>query len=173
MKRFVLVILGLTLALSLTACAANPTPTPSPSPMVTPMMTPFPSGTDLMGATPAPTDGAPAAAMTGEQSAALSRKASDAAAMISEIDVCVAAIVGDTCAVGVTFDAAYQGELTDRIRDMVTARIQDAVPTISRVAVTVDPELSAQIGAFASKVSSAGTVGELIGEMDSLVGKIN
>ena len=94
---------------------------------MSPTQTPASQALDEIGAAPTD-DAAMTAKMTGPQSAELSRKANEAAAKISEIDSCVTAILGDTCVAGVTFDAQYQGALTDRIRDMVASCIQSAVP---------------------------------------------
>lgn len=172
MKKISLLVLCLALVATLAACSANANPTPTP--MVTPMATtPMPGTTNGMNPIATPTDdAATTAAMTGAESSALSKKANEAASKISEIDSCVTAIIGDTCVAGVTFDAQYQGAMTDRIRDMVSARIQSAAPVIERVAVTSDPEIAAQISTVAEKISSASTVGELTGELDAVLGKI-
>lgn len=178
MKRIGLVFLCLGIVVAMTACAANATPTPSPTIMpsaspLTPTM--MPGATDLLpGVSPSPTDNAAAttAAMTSAESAALSKKANDAAAKISEIDSCVTAIIGDTCMAGVTFDAQYKGELTDRIVDMVTSRIQSVAPAVERVAVTVDPAIAAQIGSVAEKISKTSTLGDMTGEFDTVLNKI-
>ncbi|MCL1964327.1 MAG: YhcN/YlaJ family sporulation lipoprotein [Firmicutes bacterium] len=168
MKRFGLLLMCLALVLVITACAAA---TPAPAPIQSPMTSPMPGGTGELN--PYPTDGAAqTAAMSGVESSALSKKANDAAVKISEIDSCVTAIIGDTCLAGVTFDPRYQGALTDRIRDMVSSRIQSVAPDIQRVAVTNDPELAAQINTVAEKISKANALGGLTGEFDTVLGRI-
>ena len=171
MKRTGLLLMCLALALALTACAAA-TPAPAPTQMPTPMMTPEITGTDEVN--PTPTDEAAlTAAMSGAESSALSKKANEAAVKISEIDSCVTAIIGNTCLAGITFDSRYQGALTDRIRDMVSSRIQSAAPAVERVAVTSDPEIAAQIGSVAEKINKANALGELTGEFDAVLGRID
>ncbi len=176
MKRLGLVLMSVALLVALSACAANATPTPTPSPMATvlPTTSPMPgaTATDGLPDPSATDDAAQTSAMTGPESATLSKKANDAAAKISEIDSCVTAIIGDTCVAGVTFDPQYKGAMTDRIRDMVSSRIQSAAPVVERVAVTTDPELTAQIGAMAEKISKAGALSPLTGEFDSVLNKM-
>lgn len=170
MKRIGLLLTCIALVAVLTACAANSAPAPTPMPTTVPTL---PPGPGMDGASPGPTDGAlTTAAMTGAESSAFSKKANDAAAKISEVDSCVTAIIGDTCVVGVTFDGQYKGELTDRIRDMVSSRIQSAVPTVERVAVTSDPALTAQIGVVADKISSADALSGLTGDLNDVLSKI-
>lgn len=169
MKKTVLVILSLVMLIGLSACAANSAPMPEPM-AFTP--SPMPGATNLEGS-PAPTgNAATVAAMTGSESSTLSKKANDAATRISEINSCVTAIIGDTCIAGVQFDPQYKGEMTDRIRDMVTARIQSAAPALERIAITSDPEISSEINNMAEKISKSNQLGELTGELNTLIGKI-
>ena len=172
MKKFSLLLMCLTLVAAMTACAAaTPAPITPPATMYTPL--PGVTGTAENDLYPNATDNAAmTAAMSGTESSQLSKKANDAAAKISEIDSCVTAIIGDTCVAGVTFDPTYQGDLTDRIRDMVASRIQSVAPTVERVAVTNDPEIAAQIGSVADRISQANTVGELTGEFDAVLNRI-
>ena len=172
MKTLGLSLMCLALALALTACAAA-APKPSPSPTTGAMTSPLPGVSGSPEIFPSPTDHAAAtSAMTGPESAALSKKANESAVKISEIDSCVTAILGDTCLAGVTFDPRYQGALTDRIRDMVTSRIQSVAPEVKRVAVTSNPEIAAQIGSVAEKIGKASTLGELTVEFDAVLGRM-
>ena len=171
-KRIGLLLLSIALVAGLSACAANSAEPPlaTPSPTLMPNVSP---GTEGITPMPGATDGAMmTAAMTGPESSALSKKANDAAVKISEIGTCVTAIIGDSCVVGVTFDPQYKGELTDRIRDMVATRIQSLAPSIERVAVTSDPEIAAQIGNIAERISKTDALAELAGELDAVMGKI-
>lgn len=168
MKRFGLAFLCMSLAVLMTACATTPT-TPVPSPTATNNATTVPGVTTSPAAEEFTTL---TAAMTGQESSELSRKANEAAAKISEIGTCVTAIVGDTCIVGVTFDPQYKGALTDRIRDMVVDRVQSAAPSVERVAVTNDPEIAVQIGEIAEKISKTTSVTDVTGEFDTLLRKI-
>lgn len=171
MKKISLLVLCLMLVATLAACSANANPTPTLTPMAT--ATPMPGVTNGVNPNPTATDDAAmTAAMTGAESTALSKKANEAASKISEIDSCVTAIIGDTCVAGVTFDPRYQGAMTDRIRDMVSTRIQSAAPIVDRVVVTNDPEIAAQISTVAEKISKATALGDLTGELDAVMGMI-
>ncbi len=171
MKRFGLLLVCFAMIAALSACASNAAVTPTPTP-ISPIMTPLPGVTGMGTTGPTPTDNVPTAAMTVAESTALSKKANDAAVKISEIDSCVTAIIGDTCVAGVTFTEQYQGQMTDRIRDMVTARIQSVAPVVERVAVTTDPEIAAQISSVAEKIAKASTLGDLTGELDGVISRI-
>lgn len=174
MKKMSMLLVCLVMAAAMTACSANPgsvAPSESPSAYMSPTQTPASQALDEIGAAPTD-DAAMTATMTGPQSAELSRKANEAAAKISEIDSCVTAILGDTCVAGVTFDAQYQGALTDRIRDMVASCIQSAVPVVERVAVTADPAIAAQINQMAEKISGAAALAPLTEEFDGVLNSI-
>lgn len=57
---------------------------------------------------------------------------------ISEISEARVVVTGNTALVGVKFNQAYQGEMTERIREMVAAEVMAADPEIKTVAVTAD-----------------------------------
>lgn len=59
---------------------------------------------------------------------------------ISEISDARTVVTGNTALVGVRFDAAYRGDVTERIREMVAAEVMAADPKITTVAVTADTE---------------------------------
>ena len=59
---------------------------------------------------------------------------------ISEISEARVVVTGNTALVGVHFDRAYQGEMTERIREMVAAEVMAADPEITTVAVTADSD---------------------------------
>ena len=59
---------------------------------------------------------------------------------ISEISEARVVVTGNTALVGVKFNQAYQGEMTERIREMVAAEILAADPQITTVAVTADED---------------------------------
>lgn len=171
MKKTSLLMLALVLMVGLSGCAANSAPVPTPT--VGPYLNSPMPGTTPMEGMPSPTENArTTAAMTSAESTALSKKANDAAAKISEIDSCVTAIIGDTCVAGVQFDKQYKGELTDRIRDMVAARIQAAAPNVDRIAITSDPQIAVEIGAIADRISQSSALGDLASDLNVLMAKI-
>ena len=59
---------------------------------------------------------------------------------ISEIEEARVVVTGDTALVGVRFDRAYRGDMTERIREMVAAEVMAADPQITTVAVTADDD---------------------------------
>ncbi len=61
-------------------------------------------------------------------------------AQISEISEARVVVTGNTALVGVKFNQAYQGQMTERIREMVAAEVMAADPQITTVAVTADAE---------------------------------
>lgn len=168
MKKISLIIFSLAMVIGLSACTAMtapPAPTTSPLPGATNLEPGFGS--------PAPTEFTTVTTtMTGPESSALSKKANDAATRISEINSCVTAIIGDTCIAGVQFDPQYKGDLTDRIRDMVAARIQSAAPTVDRIAITSDPQIAMEISSMAEKIGKSNQLGELTSELNTLIGKV-
>ena len=172
MKKYAFILMVLLIAVTMTACSVNnTTAAPSPTATMLPSVGTTAPGSVGANSTAAANDSAMAAAMTAE-SAALSRKANAAAAQVSEIDGCVTAIIGNTCLAGVTFDRQYQGGMTDRIRDMVSSRIQSVAPSVERVAVTGDAEIAAQINAVAEKIAAAGALSEVTPEFDGVLAKI-
>ena len=61
-------------------------------------------------------------------------------AQISEISEARVVVNGNTALVGVKFNQAYQGEMTERIHEMVAAEVMAADPEIATVAVTADED---------------------------------
>lgn len=61
-------------------------------------------------------------------------------AQLSEISEARIVVEGNTALVAVKFSQAYQGEMTERIREMVAAEVMRVDPKITTVAVTADEE---------------------------------
>lgn len=59
--------------------------------------------------------------------------------MFSEIQECRIAVAEGTALVGVRFADAYQGEMTQRIRDMIAGEVMAADTSVQVVAVTAEP----------------------------------
>ena len=57
---------------------------------------------------------------------------------LSEISDSRVVVTGTTALVGVKFTSAYQGELTERIREMIAQEVMKADPSIQTVAVTAE-----------------------------------
>ena len=85
---------------------------------------------------------------------------------ISEIADARVVVTGNTALVGVRFDQAYRGDMTERIREMVAAEVMAADPQITTVAVTADDDDVEDIYEISDR-TAAGR------EMDSLKDDIN
>ena len=87
-------------------------------------------------------------------------------AQISEISEARVVTTGNTALVGVKFDPAYRGEMTERIREMVAAEVMAADPKITTVAVTADDDDVEDV----YEISERSMLGR---EMDTLKDDIN
>ena len=85
---------------------------------------------------------------------------------ISEISEARVVVTGSTALVGVKFSNAYQGEMTERIREMIAAEIMKADPQIQTVAVTSEEDDVEDI----YEISERTLMGE---ELDALKEDIN
>ena len=74
-----------------------------------------------------------------------------------------------TALVGVKFDNAYKGELTERIREMVAAEVLKADPAIQTVAVTSAPEDVKKVYELSEQIRSGRTADELSADINSIV----
>lgn len=94
---------------------------------------------------------------------------------ISEIEDSRVVVAGDTALVGVKFTSAYQGEMTDRIREMIASEVQKADPAIRTVAVTAETadvtsvyEISDQLRGGQAAETLAGKINEIVGKTTTL-----
>lgn len=109
---------------------------------VAPSVTPsyMPQGSATNGATGSAADGA---AQSDANRFNWTKNAAQIEAQISQIsEVSEARVVvtGNTALVGVKFSNAYQGEMTERIREMIAAEVMQADPGITTVAVTAEED---------------------------------
>ena len=92
-----------------------------------------------------------------------------AIAGISEIADARVVVTNTTALVGVKFDNAYKGELTERIREMVAAEVLKADKAIQTVAVTSAEEDVKKVYDLSDKIRSGRTADELSAEINSIV----
>ena len=92
-----------------------------------------------------------------------------AIARISEISDARVVVTNTTALVGVKFDNAYKGELTERIREMVAAEVLKADPAIQTVAVTSAPEDVKKVYELSEQIRSGRTADELSADINSIV----
>ena len=153
MKKQFVIVLVLLAALMTAGCmnrggedAAEPTSTPSYMPQ---------------GSTATVMPGATMAAETAFDWTANAARIEAQIGQISEIREARVVTAGDTALVGVKFDPAYRGQMTERIREMVAAEVMAADPGITTVAVTADADDVEDI----YEISERTTLGR---EMDTL-----
>ena len=140
-RKTFFILASLTLSLALTGCM---------------------SAGDEVKATAEPTQ---RAAVTAEPTAAAaafdwnkeSRNVEAAIEQLSEIGNARVAIAGNTALVGVTFDDASRGDMTERIRDMIAGVVKKADPSIERVAVTAAEDDVGKIFEFTDSIRADAT----------------
>lgn len=176
MKRLFKTMLFLTLTAvllaALSACACNgQTATPSPAPTAM-TATPAPAPTESILPSPETPDTMPES--SAEPGFAIDYDAlKTEVEKLSEIDTCDVVAHGGKAIAGVTFDAQYQGTLTDRIEEMVREKITAKDAGITEVAVTADPTLCTEIRTLAAETAGKAMTAEQIKKFDELFGKIS
>ena len=88
---------------------------------------------------------------------------------ISEIADSRVVVSGTTALVGVKFASAYQGELTERIREMVAAEVMKADPSIQTVAVTAEGEDVDRVFEISDRLRAGEQADALGAEIDEIV----
>ena len=183
MKRkllLTLVFILATAALTACSCSISPGASPSPSPSA---LTATPSPTQSATASPSPMESAAttpgvSAASPSPESSAQTEAAIDLDALaqevekLSEVSLCDVVAEGDRAVVGLSFDAQYQGTLTDRIEEMVREKITGIEPAVIHIAVTADPTLCTEIKNLAQEVQGKPMTEEQMAKFDELYEKI-
>lgn len=88
---------------------------------------------------------------------------------ISEISESRVVVNGDTALVAVKFAPSYQGEMTERIREMVAAVIMEADPAVKTVAVTAEETDVQTVGSIADRIAAGTGIEELAEEIEKIV----
>jgi YhcN/YlaJ family sporulation lipoprotein len=162
---------------TLAGCASSAGgPLPSPSPMgpgalgtPTPLNSAMPEDTAAPGAVPQTTGAM--VMLTPAQAQQAAQRISDEAAKLSEVGRATAVVLGNTALVGVEFDAQYKGDMTTRIKDMVTDRAKQAEPAIQRVAVSADPDVVQRVRAMAES-TQGNNAADISAEFTEIVNRI-
>lgn len=92
-----------------------------------------------------------------------------AIARISEISDARVVVTNSTALVGVKFDNAYKGEITERIREMVAAEVLRADPNIQTVAVTASEDDVRKVYDLSEQIRAGRTADELAAEINAIV----
>lgn len=165
-KRFFSVALAAVLCVSLAACMSNGSD--NEKPRVTSQTNYLPEGVnnavDDMSAKMSATQ-APVAfdwvTGSGQIEADVSK--------ISEIQDCRVVVTGTTALVGVKFADAYQGEVTERIREMVAAEVMKADPGIKTVAVTAEDDDVEDVYEISDKLRNGNPAETLENDINEIV----
>lgn len=183
MKRkllLTLVFILATAALTACSCSISPGASPSPSPSAltatpspTQSATASPSPMESAATTPGASDASPSPESSAQTGAALDLDAlAQEVEKLSEVSLCDVVAEGDRAVVGLSFDAQYQGTLTDRIEEMVREKITGMEPAVIHIAVTADPTLCTEIKNLAQEVQGKPMTEEQMAKFDELYEKI-
>lgn len=88
---------------------------------------------------------------------------------LSEVEDCRVVTTGTTALVGVEFADAYQGEVTERIREMIAAEVMKADPSIQTVAVTAEDDDVDEIYEISDKLRSGDPADSFGDRIDEIV----
>lgn len=183
MKRkllLTLVFILATAALTACSCSISPGASPSPSPSAltatpspTQSATASPSPMESAATTPGASDASPSPESSAQTDAAIDLDAlAQEVEKLSEVSLCDVVAEGDRAVVGLSFDAQYQGTLTDRIEEMVREKITGIEPAVIHIAVTADPTLCTEIKNLAQEVQGKPMTEEQMAKFDELYEKI-
>lgn len=92
-----------------------------------------------------------------------------AIARISEVADARVVVTNSTALVGVKFDNAYKGQITERIREMVAAEVLLADPNIQTVAVTASEDDVNKVYELSEQIRSGRTADELSAQINAIV----
>lgn len=183
MKRkllLTLVFILATAALTACSCSISPGASPSPSPSAltatpspTQSATASPSPMESAATTPGASDASPSPESSAQTEAAIDLDAlAQEVEKLSEVSLCDVVAEGDRAVVGLSFDAQYQGTLTDRIEEMVREKITGIESAVIHIAVTADPTLCTEIKNLAQEVQGKPMTEEQMAKFDELYEKI-
>lgn len=88
---------------------------------------------------------------------------------LSEIADSRVVVNQDTALVAVSFDPTYQGEVTERIREMIAAIIMQADPAIKTVAVTAEEGDVRTVGSIADRLAGGAPLESLAAEIEKII----
>ena len=173
----VLAVAALTLAACMNNDAANVQPDPTanfaPNPTTGAQSGNGTAGMSGDGTAAAPNDGNTTATADGALNpfdwANGAADIEKAISRISEIADARVVVTNTTALVGVKFDNAYKGELTERIREMVAAEVLKADPAIQTVAVTSADADVKKVYDLSEKIRAGRTADELSAEINAIV----
>ncbi len=93
---------------------------------------------------------------TVEDAKRVSDQIADEVEKLSEIDDAEAVVAGNIALVAIEYDDQYQGGLTDRLKDMITERVETIDKAVTSVHVTDSEEIVNMVKELTRKLESAG-----------------
>lgn len=173
-KKWILALLcmiaaGMTLSgcSSGTANTMNPTTVPmTAQPTATMTQSPQPTASPTAMMTEAPVN------MTPAEAGQMAERISEAVERISEIDDAEVVVYDDRVLVAVEFDDQYSAGLDDRMKQMITEKVQEVEQTLTRIEITDDDTLYGQVKNFAERVGQATGLDELADDFGDLWNRI-
>ena len=175
MKKWILALLCMiAVGMTLSGCAAGTANTVSPTTApATAQPTATMSATNSPMATVQPSESPMAqTSMTPAQAGQLAERISDAVERISEIDDAEVIVYDDRVLVGVEFEDQYNAGLDDRMKQMITEKVQEVDRSLTRVEITNDETLYGQIKSFGERLGKATGFDELADDFGDLWNRI-
>ena len=173
-KRILALLCMIAVGTTLTGCAAGTANTinPTTAPMTTQPMATM-TATNSPMATVSPSESPMAqTSMTPAQAGQLAERISDAVERISEIDDAEGIVYDDRMLVGVEFEDQYNAGLDDRMKQMITEKVQEVDRSLTRVEITNDETLYGQIKSFGERLGKATGFDELADDFGELWNRI-
>ena len=175
MKKWILALLCMiAVGMTLSGCAAgtantmNTTTAPATAQPTATM-----TATNSPMATASPSESPMAqTSMTPAQAGQLAERISDAVERISEIDDAEVIVYDDRVLVGVEFEDQYNAGLDERMKQMITEKVQEVDKTLTRVEITNDETLYGQIKNFGERLGKATGFDELADDFGDLWNRI-
>ena len=194
MKKALIPVMLASLLLALSSCArkdepmATNTPTSSPTATASPMATspgsmvdeiipdmtddPGMGGDDLI-----PPTASEQPAAQGVTSVSDARKAiediEDELERLSEVDDAQVVIAGKNAAVALEFEPEYQGEVDDRLREIVKERIGSVISGVDNIAITTDKAIMEQLETLGDRLEGAADMADIQNELNAIINKIS
>ena len=193
MKKALIPMMLAVLLLTLCSCSrkdepmATTTPTSSPTATTSPMTSPgamvdeiIPDmtgepgmgGDDLI-----PPTASEQPAAQGVTTVSDARKAieeiEDELERLSEVDDAQVVIAGKNAAVALEFEPEYQGEVDDRLREIVKERIGSVISGVENIAITTDRALMEQLETLGDRLEGAADMADIQNELNAIINKIS
>ena len=175
MKKWILALLCMiAVGMTLSGCAAGTANTVSPTTApATAQPTATMSATNSPMATAQPSESPMAqTSMTPAQAGQLAERISEAVERISEISDAEVIVYDDRVLIGVEFEDQYNAGLDDRMKQMITEKVQEVDKTLTRVEITNDETLYGQIKNFGERLGKATGFDELADDFGDLWNRI-